>query len=1038
MKPLSIEISAFGPYKDSVLIDFTKVGESGIFLITGDTGAGKTTIFDAIVFALYGSVSGSNRQVATVRSDFADEGIQTYVELIFLHKGKIYKIRRNPQYERPKKSGEGTTNQLADAFIEQDGKVLATGIVNVDNKVKEILSIDVKQFKQISMLAQGEFLKILFAESKERTEIFRKIFDTYIYEDIKNKLNDKQRDAYTKLNNYKTKFLTNTNNINWEKKPDFINILTEKNIHTYIKDILELLENEVRENEKNNKNIDKEVLKLDKELKEKELKIKNFEEINSKFVKLDELLEIEKLQKQQKEEFEFKQQQLDKTIKIQSTVLPKQEIVEKVKSEIESLSKQIESNNKLLKELNEVENKYKEKDKKIKELRKYFDEYKKIELEIKNYQSEIETIENINTKISAIERDNVTLSVLRQKEEGILKLKEKLKEYSSLNEKFEKMKEELKKALDVAEQIKEREILVKSFDIKNEKYRKAEDKYKNEENKFYREQAGVLAEKLEDGKPCPVCGSIHHPKIALKSDSLSKEELDKLKDILENIEKEKNKENEKLTIKNAQIDTLNKDLNYDSSKITLIEYINNIQDNVIKQEVAIKEKFNEANKLHLNITQQNLEIEEFDFDEFKFEFDQKIKKVEENLTKNSVLVENFKKNMKQEFSDKTEISEYIKEVKENFGKINEKFCENNEKARDLYYEIEDNYLKIEEFNFDEFKEKYEEEKQKYLKKLIECNTKKTDFSKQLEIREKEKQKAQKEYEEAYQRLGFETEEKYKETILNEEEIEKYKDKIEKYNKICIETITKIKELKETLKDRKKINLEKDKIELQTLIIEISKKKEEQISINSKFKINKQILEALNNNSEDVKKQIDLYILLEELYKTASGTLSGKKKIEFEQYVQAAYFDMILIEANKRLVKMTNSRFELVRKENATKLSDKIGLDLEVIDNYTGKRRDVKSLSGGESFKAALSLALGVSDVIQSYSGGVVVDTLFIDEGFGSLDVESREQAINTLNMLTDNNKLIGIISHVTELKERIDKKIIIKKTAEGSKVSIET
>ena len=240
-----------------------------------------------------------------------------------------------------------------------------------------------------------------------------------------------------------------------------------------------------------------------------------------------------------------------------------------------------------------------------------------------------------------------------------------------------------------------------------------------------------------------------------------------------------------------------------------------------------------------------------------------------------------------------------------------------------------------------------------------------------------------------------------------------------------------------LKDKEKVDLEKDKEELQNLTIELAKRKEQYIYINSKFTMNKLVLENLSSDAEEVKKQIDLYTILEELYRTASGTLSGKKKIEFEQYVQAAYFDMILVEANKRLVKMTSSRFELVRKENAAKLSDKIGLDLEVIDNYTGKRRDVKSLSGGESFKAALSLSLGVSDVIQSYSGGVVVDTLFIDEGFGSLDVESREQAINTLNMLTDNNKLIGIISHVTELKERIDKKIIIRKTAEGSKVSFE-
>lgn len=1037
MKPISIEMSAFGPYEDSVVIDFSKIGENGIFLITGDTGAGKTTIFDAIVFALYGSVSGSNRQVSTVRSDFANENTQTYVELVFSHKGKIYKVRRNPQYERPKKSGEGTTTQLADAFIEQDGKVLTTGVVNVDNKVKDILSIDVKQFKQISMLAQGEFLKILFAESKERTEIFRKIFDTYIYEDIKNKLNDKQKEAYTKLNNYKTKFLTNTNNIKWSEKPDFIEIVNEKNIHTYIKDILELLETEVETNKKENKEIDKKVVELDKVQKEKELKFKSSEEINSNFTKLDELFKNEEEQKKQKEKFESKQKLVNQTLKIQASVLPKQELLEKVRDEIKSLNKEMQINEENLKELNEDECEYKEKDKKVKELKKYSDEYQKIKLDVEKYSEEIAAVKNIEIKVDEIEQYKSDLEILKRKEDGLLKLKESIKEYKFLVENNEKTREELNKALEVEGKFKEREILAQNFEVKNNEYRVAEDKYKEEENKFYREQAGILAEKLEEGKPCPVCGSTHHPDVAIKSNALSKEELEKLKIQLQGIEKEKNTANEKLTITNTQIETLNKDLKYDSSKTALIDYIKNIKEHLEKEEQAIEEKYNEAAELYLNITEEKLKIDEFEYDEFKAKFDKKLKIVEENLTKNTTLVENFKNNMKKEFSEKVDIKKYAKEVKENFEKINEKLSKNKEKICELYYEIEDMHVDIEDFDFEKFKEEYEEKKQKHSKKLIECNTQKVNFAKQLENKGKEEERVKKEYEDAYQKLGFETEKNYKESILGEDEIEEYKESIENYNKLCIETNTKIEELKEILNGKEKSNLEKDKKELDNLLIELEKKKEEQININTKFSTNKEILEILNKDSEEVKKQIDVYSMLEELYKTASGTLSGKKKIEFEQYVQAAYFDMILVEANKRLVKMTSSRFELVRKENAAKLSDKIGLDLEVIDNYTGKRRDVKSLSGGESFKAALSLSLGVSDVIQSYSGGVVVDTLFIDEGFGSLDVESREQAINTLNMLTDNNKLIGIISHVTELKERIDKKIIINKTAEGSKVSFE-
>lgn len=333
MKPLNLEMSAFGPYKDKVEIDFTQMGENGIFLITGDTGAGKTTIFDAIVFALYGEVSGSNRPINTVRSDFAQDNTKTYVILQFSHKGKVYVLYRNPQYDRPKKNNEGTTKQVAEATLECDGELLTTGVNNVDNKIKEILGIDEKQFKQISMLAQGEFFKILFADSKDRTEIFRKIFDTYIYENITKKLKNKQSEAFLELNNYKTKFLTNVNNITWREEPDFINNIEEKNIYNYIKDILKLLENEININKINVEQIYKEVKEWEEKVGKKELKIKNAEEINSNFIKYEQLIKKQEEQKSKKETFENKQKQIDINLKIKEIVVPKEEMYKKVQTE---------------------------------------------------------------------------------------------------------------------------------------------------------------------------------------------------------------------------------------------------------------------------------------------------------------------------------------------------------------------------------------------------------------------------------------------------------------------------------------------------------------------------------------------------------------------------------------------------------------------------------------------------------------------------------------------------------------------------------
>lgn len=355
----------------------------------------------------------------------------------------------------------------------------------------------------------------------------------------------------------------------------------------------------------------------------------------------------------------------------------------------------------------------------------------------------------------------------------------------------------------------------------------------------------------------------------------------------------------------------------------------------------------------------------------------------------------------------------------------------------MYQEITNSPINIIEFDFDKFKEDYEKNKNIHAKKITECKTKNTQFQKLYDDKQISLKSLKTEYEKAFIEMGFKTEKEYKSSILDSESLEETKEMIKKYTNECIETSTKIKELKQELKNKEKIDVSKDKEHLDKMLSKTDELKKIQMNLSNIYMTNEDVYKNLMKDSKEMIKQIELFKILEDLYKTASGTLFGKRRIEFEQYVQAAYFDMILIEANKRLVKMTSNRFELFRKKEASKLSDKIALDLEVKDNYTGKNRDVKSLSGGESFKAALALSLGLSDVIQSYSGGVAVDTLFIDEGFGSLDTESREQAINTLNMLTDNNKLIGIISHVTELKERIDKKIIVEKTVEGSKVRIE-
>lgn len=897
MKPINLTISAFGPYKDKVVIDFTKLGENGIFLITGDTGAGKTSIFDAISFAIFGEVSGSNRPIQSIRSDFADSETETFVELEFLHKNKIYKILRNPTYEKPKKKGDGFTKKTADASLEFDDKVV-TGIKNVDTKIEEILGINAKQFKQIAMLAQGEFLKILFAESKDRTEIFRKIFDTNIYNLIAKKLKEKLKDNEENLKELKNSFTTNTANILWsvENKVDIsAKDLNEVDIAT----VVEVLKSEIKNNEAENIKLQEKILKKEQEINVDEENIKKQEELNIKIKNYNELLKKQIEYKQQEKEIEELKTKISKNQKAKERIKPKEEKVKNQEEQIQRLEKDLENLN-----------------------TKIIDGQKKE----KEHNTKIELV----NKIGEIYKEYC----------NCVEIKDELLEKANRLKNIEKL--ELKKA----EQVKEYTKIENEYKVMNVDYLEKEDE-------FFKEQAGILAEKLEENKPCPVCGSIEHPKIAQKSVSvLTKQELDVLKKSLENKQKEKQLKQEECIKTNSQINTLVEEFKDDSNEeFNLEKFKNLIRDefNKNKEKLEINEKMisEEYNKLSLN----TLVLKEFDFEKFK---DGVIEAI--NLEKNELI------------KDQTIQEEKNKQLLE--GKT-----------------------KLKEYN------------EEYSKELL--------------------------------NLGFKTEEEYKNVLIADKEIENLQKYVEQFNTNVTVNNTKILEIEKEVKDKQKLDLTESKAKLIKAKNELEEERKVHIQAKGKLDNNTRIYNLLTENSKELKKKMKDFLIYDELNRTANGTLPGKKRIEFEQYVQATYFDMVILEANKRLAKMTENRYWLVRKEEPEKISDKVGLDLEVVDNYNGKKRDVKSLSGGEAFKAALSLALGLSDVIQSYSGGVVIDTLFIDEGFGSLDTESREQAINTLSLLIDNNKLIGIISHVTELKERIDKKIIVTKTNDGSKIEIE-
>lgn len=888
MKPLKIKISAFGPYKNCIDIDFEKLGESGIFLITGDTGAGKTTIFDSISFALFGEVSGSNRPVPSVRSDFADNDTETFVELEFTHKNKKYKIRRNPAYERTKKRGEGTTKTSADASLEYDDKVIS-GTKNVDIKIEEILGINSKQFKQISMLAQGEFLKILFAESKDRTEIFRRIFDTDIYNQIAKRLADKTRIAKAELEQLKDYFAINSSNIVWK---DGIQSVQPKDVNElFIQEILEKLQQEIKVNSEQFGKCQEQISKQSDENSKMEKEITAQKDKNDKIDRCQKLQEEQKVLQEKQEDIKQKEILIQKSQEIINKILPKED----KKKELE---KEISQKQKVLQDISEKIELGKKKEEKFKQI--------------------LELIEIIKVQFQ---------------------------KYSELKDGKTELEDKIKKLQVIIKEQENKKIASENAQKLEAEWEKLSTEVLEKEKEFFREQAGILAEKLKENEPCPVCGSLHHPNLAIKSKSvLTKEELDNLKEKEEKSRKILTDATNKVTEINSKIETLIK-----------------------------------------------------------------------------------------EFGEKPDVELY-----------NKKYAEISEELEKAYNQLNDNYKKImlkdiviESFEYDIFKEKITNKISKEREEFLKLQTQQEENKKQIDELLQKKEKAQNDYQNTLKELGFENEEQYKKSVLNNLQIEIFSKEIEKYKTDVTINATKLEEIQKEIKGFEKVDLTAKIQEFNNKKQELENMRRQQMEYHRIFENNNRILVDLQTNSKKLDSKIKEFTMVEDLSKIANGTVYGKRRIEFEQFVQASYFDMVIIEANKRLLKMTDNRFLLVRKESSERVSDKIGLELEVIDNYNGKRRDVKSLSGGEAFKAALSLALGLSDVIQSYSGGIVVDTMFIDEGFGSLDTESREQAINTLNQLTDNHKLIGIISHVTELKERIDKKVIVTKSTEGSKITIE-
>ena len=937
MRPIKLELSAFGPYKDKVEINFDKVGSQGIFLITGDTGSGKTTIFDGICFALFGTASGSRRETNSFRSDFSSDDVSTYVHFSFQHKDVVYYLERVPRYYRKKKRGEGTTLVSGDASLRYLDRVI-TGDKNVTDKCTEILGMNINQFRQIVMIAQGEFMELLYAKSKDRAEILRHIFDTGIYKDISDRLKDIYLKKKREYEDSKLSINNNLSSIIWK---DNLNI--DDNITTIMNCLEEqnsedsLLENNL---EVSRGKLDKKLSHLIKDISEGKLLQESKLNLSDEKNKLSMLLLKD-------DDIKKKEALLFKSKDIWDQVIPLQELYDDRLKKYEKVIKDLDKN-KL--KYDELMIQYEIILKKYQELDHLRDEESELKKQQSNYQEKLSVINDIHNLEKEINEKKLYLDYLTYYEKKNIIIK--FQQFHQLESKISLIRNE--------------------FEEKKSNYFLEHQKYLGNYDLFLSAQAGMLASTLKDGVACPVCGSLEHPKKAKYSGNvLSREELDK---------------------ELAKNDILKKELD---------EYVNKIY------------------QLENDIVVMKHDLEGIDEEEL-------LKDIQE-------MESNFKdKDFSLSVDDKVKLEKELSILEVRFLEKKNSVIDLNENL--IHNEIDNLIQKISDIstNINTIQKEYAdiEKKKVSLESIIQLMEKEK-LSLSEEMIEKEK-----EYIESYQKLGYQDRDNYLNNMLSKKDMDIISDEIKVYQEQIISIQSHIKALEDFIKDKRSVDLGKKESEREIVSSKINEINLSLKDIHSRLVHNVDLYDKIKKFSTDLSKEEKELMLYKDLSDTANGNIVGQNKLEFEQFVQASYFDRVLKEANQRFSYMTDYRFQLLRHDEASRISDKLGLEIEVFDNYTGKRRDIKSLSGGESFKAALSLALGMSDTIQMYSGGVVVDAMFIDEGFGSLDVTSLESALNAIMMLSEGNKMIGIISHVSELQSRIDNKIVVKKSNIGSSVSV--
>ncbi|WP_407269888.1 AAA family ATPase [Radiobacillus sp. PE A8.2] len=1021
MKPLILKLTAFGPYKHTETINFDELKSNRLFVVSGNTGAGKTTIFDGICFALYGSASGEDRNDSKLlRSDFADDTVHTAAELEFELHDRQYRILR--QIGHVKQGNKVATGERYEFFEKINGKEVPCVdrqiVSEINKKVEIIIGLTRDQFSQIVMLPQGEFRKLLTSETENKEDILRRIFKTEPYKYISEKLKTKkqlaeksfqqelqQRDSYVKR-------VVAT----LPEREDSALFQVMEQAHYNINQVVAGLDEEVHYYEQQITANDTKYKDAYQKHDQNQTEYHKAKAVNERFQSLDEKKASYNKLNEQVPQFKQKEKQLEQAERANLVDAHEKHVKEwrdTVKVKEKALQDALETEKVAKNSEQKAEEQYQQQEnqKSVREsINKKLDRYNDFLPTVRDLNDKKQALSSLLTKVKQLDDQRKNLEAqLREKREAKKHFNTQIKELeSATNQITDKQKllfdtrEKYKVINDFNTITNDLNTLMNEQQQKQIILKKVQDSHYKIEQAWINGQASVLAEHLHDGEACPVCGSASHPnKATVSSEVPSKDKLEASKQELNKIE------NEFHTIA-AKKETLTSQINNKQEELEAFQLdpkqAHNLVKDLLEAGKQLKKEVDELNNQRTQLTQLKTDYEKLE---------NSIDQLDDHYQKTN-----------QAYNENHAMYEKTKAV------YQEKIDVIPEELRSLS-ELEQQIAQTKQLKLD--MEKAWESAQKQLQHARDTYTKATSNSQhakdQLQESVSKTEKAEQAFKQALTKSSFESEEVYQKAKLTENVRESLKTSIEQFNQSLTLVTNQITELKTELKDQKRIDLTEYKNEIEALRTAY----ESALNVlNQTKEYRKEALElkiSIIEANQQVEEQEQLLNKIIDLYDAVRG--QNSLKISFERYLQIEYLEQIILAANERLKQLSNGQFHLVRSDRIESRGKQSGLGLDVYDAYTGVTRDVKTLSGGEKFNTSLCLALGMADVIQSHQGGVSIETMFIDEGFGSLDEESLNKAIDTLIDLQQSGRMIGVISHVQELKAAIPAILQVEKTKEG-------